>query len=164
MCVCACTCLITMLIVANCASVGCFQCPLFGLPDRTLLSGRAREGERPLNNVLIGSFSQHSELCSGYRDSCLIYSPKGTAGDHAAFVCGLQRCFPSPRRSYKMRPFTRIWFATRRFPCSVVTRKTTLTTIFFKFFTKANVMNFNFMCQVPRLRHSGVSGRWDLPG
>lgn len=81
-------CLITMLIVASCASVGCFQCPLFGLPDRTLLRGRAREGERPLNNVLIVSFSQHSELCSGYRDSCLIYSPKGTAGDRATFVCG----------------------------------------------------------------------------
>lgn len=92
----SCACLITMLIVASCAGVGCFQCPLFGLPDRTLLSGRAREGERPLNNVLIVSFSQHSPLCSGYRDSCLIYSPKGTAGDHAAFVWPHRR-FPSPR-------------------------------------------------------------------
>lgn len=54
--VCVCVHLITVLIVANCASVGCFQSPLLGLPDRTLLRGRAREGKRPLNNVLVASF------------------------------------------------------------------------------------------------------------
>lgn len=128
-CTCARARLISMLIVASCAGVGCFQCPLFGLPDRTLLSGRAREGERPLNNVLMVSFSQHSPLCSGYRDSCLIYSPKGTAGDHAAFVWPHRR-FPSPRCGCKTCALPCMPFLLRirhaQVPYSIMTRKANL--------------------------------------
>lgn len=83
-----CVCAITGLIVTACANVGCFQCLLFGLPDRTLL--REREGDRPLNNVLSMSFSEQCELCLGQRDSCLIQTPRGTAGEGGGLcVCVL---------------------------------------------------------------------------
>lgn len=72
-----------MLIVAVCASVGCFQCPLFGLPDRTLLREREREtSEQCAEQVFFRT------VWALFRDSCLIQTPKGTAGEHTVFVCG----------------------------------------------------------------------------
>lgn len=81
-----------------CAHCGClcqcwvFPLSLFGLPDRTPLRERererAREGERPLNNVLsVFFFSEQCALCSGQGDSCLIQTPKGTAGGAALCLC-----------------------------------------------------------------------------
>lgn len=73
-------CGVTMLIVVGCASLGCFQCLLFGLSDRT--PQRRREKERAVNNVLNTSFfSEQCGLCSDRRDSCLIQTLRGTAGE-----------------------------------------------------------------------------------
>lgn len=82
-----------------CAHCGClcqcwvFPLSLFGLPDRTPLREREKESERERVRDLWTMcwacffFSEQCALCSGQGDSCLIQTPKGTAGGAALCLC-----------------------------------------------------------------------------
>lgn len=104
---CACVWLITML------SVGCFQCPLFGRPDRTLLRGRAREGKRPLNNVLIVSFHHTASSVQATGTAVWSTAPKEQLGSTLR-LCVVAEAF-SPHLAVVTKP-AYIFLAIRRFP------------------------------------------------
>lgn len=86
-------CVITMLIVAVCASVGCFQCLCLAcLTEPRWERKRKRASEREWETSeqcaeRVFFFLEQCALCSDQRDSCLIQTPKGTAGGAALCLC-----------------------------------------------------------------------------